>query len=310
MRRIGLAIWMIAGALLMAAPTFAQSDKATGQGRAVVTIFAKHSEVAPNISQQDVSVKVNGKDSTVTGWAPFKGANDGLELVVLIDGGARNLGRQFDEIKDFVKGLGPHAKVAVGYMENGRAALASPLSADHAQVVGELHLPSGPHSSPYFSLSDLAQNWPSQARGVRREVVLFTDGIDPNNPRFDPNDPYVEAAINDSVRAGLVVYTICWRSRPDGGENSMMADGGQSLLAEVTQATGGNSYWMGTGNPVSFQPFFEDLARRLENQYELDFTARLDHKPTIETMKLKVEGLALEVASPQLVFVDRAGAAE
>jgi hypothetical protein len=310
MKRIGLAIWMVAGALLMAAPAFAQSDKATGQGRAVVTIFAKHSEVAPNISQQDVSVKVNGKDSTVTGWAPYKGANDGLELVVLIDGGARNLGRQFDEIKDFVKGLGPHTKVAVGYMENGRAALASPPSADHAQVVGELHLPSGPTSNPYFSLSDLAQRWPSQAHGVRHEVVLFTDGIDPNNPRFDPDDPYVQAAIKDSVRARLVVYTICWRSRLDGGENSMMADGGQSLLAEVTQATGGNSYWMGAGNPVSFQPFFEDLARRLENQYELDFTARLDHKPTIETMKLKVEGLALQVAAPEQVFVDRAGAAE
>ena len=310
MKRLGMAMLMVAGALLMAAPGFAQGDKATGQGRAVVTIFAKHSEVAPNISQQDVSVKVNGKDSTVTGWAPFKGANDGLELVVLIDGGARNLGRQFDEIKDFVKGLGPHTKVAVGYMENGRAALASPLSADHAQIVGELHLPAGPHSSPYFSLSDLAQRWPSQARGVRREVVLFTDGIDPNNPHFDPDDPYVEAAIKDSVRAGLVVYTICWRSWNDGGDNSMAANGGQSLLAEVTQATGGNSYWMGTGNPVSFQPFFEDLARRFENQYELDFTARLDHKPTVESMKLKVEGLALEVAAPQQVFVDRASAAE
>jgi len=308
MRQTGMAIGVVAAALLLAAPAFAQSEKATGQGRAVVTIFAKHSEVAPNVSQQDVSVKVNGKDSNVTGWIPLKGAHDGLELVVLIDGGARNLGRQFDEIKDFVKGLGPHTKVAVGYMENGRAALAGPLSADHAQVLGELHLPAGPRSNPYFSLSDLAQRWPSQARGVRREVVLFTDGVDPNNPRFDPDDPYVQSAIKDSVQAGLVVYTIYWRSRPEGGEDSMVADGGVSLVAEVTQATGGNNYWIGTGNPVSFQPFFEDLARRLENQYELDFTARLDRKPTVETMKLKVEGLALEVASPQLVFVDRAGA--
>jgi hypothetical protein len=307
-KRLEMAIWMVAGATLMAGSAFAQSEKATGQGRAVVTIFAKHSELAPNISQQDVSVKVNGNPSSVTGWLPLKGANDGLELVVLIDGGARNLGRQFDEIAHFVQGLGPHTKVAVGYMENGRAALAGPLSADHAQVLLGLHLPVGPSSSPYFSLSDLAQNWPSKERGVRREVVLLTDGIDPNNQRFDPDDPYVQSAIKDSVRAGLVVYTIYWRSRYGGDINSMTADGGQSLLAEVTEATGGNNYWMGTGNPVSFQPFFEDLARRLENQYQLDFTARLDRKPTVESMKLKVDGLPLEVAAPQLVFVDRAGA--
>jgi hypothetical protein len=308
MKRIGLVVWMVAGALLMALPAFAQSEKTTGQGRAVVTILAKHGEAAPNVLQQDVSIKVNGKDSTVTGWVPLRGAYDRLELVVLIDSEARNLGRQFGEIKQFVQGLGPHTKVAVGYMENGYATLASPLSADHAQVLGELHLPVGPSSSPYFSLSDLARNWPSKERGVRREVVMLTNGIDPYNRHFDPDDQYVKSAIEDSVRAGLVVYTIYWQSRNDRGGNSTMANEGKGLLGEVAQATGGNNYWMGMGNPVSFQPFFEDLARRLENQYELDFTARLDHKPAIETMKLKVEGLALEVVVPQKVFVDQAGA--
>jgi hypothetical protein len=292
-----------AGLLLMTAPAFAQSGDATGQGRAVITIFAKHSEMTPNISQQDVSAKVNGKDAGVTGWTPLRGANDGLELVVLIDGGARNLGRQFEEITQFVQGLGPHTKAAVGYMQNGRAVLASPLSANHAQVVAELHLPAGSNSSPYFSLSDLAQHWPSQARGVRREVVLVSDGIDPNNQRLDLDDSYVQAAIADSVRAGLVVHTIYWQSRSM-GDNSTS---GQSLLAQVNQATGGAGYGTGMSNPVSFQPFFDDLARRFDNQYELDFAAKLDRKPAVEDFKFKVTGLALEVASPQKVYMDRAG---
>jgi hypothetical protein len=239
----------------------------------------------------------------VTGWTPLRGANGGLEMVVLIDGGAHNLGRQFDEIKQFIQGLRPDTKAAVGYMENGRAFMASPLSADHAQVVSEIHLPATPSSSPYFSLSDLAQHWPSQARGVRREVVLICDGIDPENPHYDPSDLYVAAAIADSVRAGLVVHTIYWQSRSL-GDNST---DGQSLMAMVTQATGGNGYWTGTDNPVSFQPYFEDLARRLDNQYELDFAAKLDRKPAVESFKFKVTGMALEVASPQQVYVDRAG---
>jgi len=287
--------------LLMAAPEFAQSGDATGQGRAVITIFAKHSEMTPAISPRDLSAKVDGKDAGVRSWTPIRGANGGLELVVLIDGGARNLGREFEEIKQFILGLRPDTKAAVGTMENGRAVLASPLSADHARVVSEIHLPAAGSSNPYFSLSDLAQHWPSQGRGVRREVVMICDGIDPENPRFDPSDSYVSAAIADSVRAGLVVYTIYWQNRSIGANSNV----GQSLMSEVTQATGGNDYWMGMGNPVSFQPFFDDLARRLDNQYELDFAARLDRKPTIESFKFKVTGMALEVASPQQVYVDR-----
>jgi hypothetical protein len=289
--------------LLMAAPAFAQSGDATGHGRAVITVLAMHSKMTPAISAEDMSAKVNGKDAAVTSWTPLRGANGGLELVVLIDGGARNLGRQFDEIKQFIQGLRPDTMAAVGYMENGRAVLASPLSADHAQVVGEIHLPAAPSSNPYFSLSDLAKHWPSQSRGVRREVVLVSDGIDPNIPQFDAADPYIAGAVADSVRAGLVVYTIYWKSR---SADDNFSDG-KSSMAEVTQATGGNGYWAGTGNPVSFQPFFVDLARRLDNQYELDFAARLDRKPAIENFKFKVTGMALEVASPQQVFVDRAG---
>jgi hypothetical protein len=306
MKKTGSAVLMVvAGALLLAAQAFAQN---AGQGRAVITVFAKHSEVAPTVSQQDVSVKVNGKDSTVTSWAPFKGADDSLELVVLIDSGARNLGRQFEEMTHFIQGLGPHTKVAVGYMENGRAVMGGQLSLDHNQAVSELHLPAGPISNPYFSLSDLAQHWPSNDRKARREVVMLTDGIDPNNQRFDPDDPYVKSAVNDSVRAGLVVYSIYWHSRSEAAENSMTATGGQSLMSELIEATGGTFYGLGTDNPVSFKPFFDDLMRRFASQYALDFTARLDRKPAIETFKLKVEGLGLQVTAPQQVYVDRATA--
>ena len=297
MKKSGWAALTAAGALLFSSPAFAQN---TGQGRAIVTVFAKHSEVAPTVSQQDVSAKVNGKDAAVTGWAPFKGADEGLELVLLIDSGARNLGRQFDEITHFVQGLGPQTKIAIGYMANGRAVLANPLTADHKQVLSELRLPAGPGTNPYFSLSDLAQNWPSRDPRVRREVVMLSDGIDPNNQRFDADDPYVQTAIRDSVRAGLVVYTVYWRSRP---ENSVISNGGESLMGEVADATGGNNYSSGTDNPVSFQPFFEDLLRRLANQYAMEFSARLDRKPAVESLKLKIEALGLQVTAPQQVFV-------
>jgi len=290
-----------AASLLLVVPAFAQDS---GQGRAIITVLSKHTEIAPNVTQQDVSAKVNGKDASVTGWAPFKGADDSLELIVLIDASARNIGRQLDEMKDFLQSLGPHTRAAVGYMQNGTVAFAGPLSADHHQLVSELHLPAGPGTNPYFSLSELAQHWPSQDRNARREVVMLSGGVDPENRRFDADDPYVESAVRDSVRAGLVVYTIYWRSGFDGGDGSgLAADGGQSHLAQLTQATGGSSYWTGTGNPVSFQPYFEDLNKRFASQYALVFSARAERKPVNETLKLKVEGLGLQVTAPGQVFV-------
>jgi len=305
MKKAGLAVMMFAVALPMAVQVFAQGDKASGQGRTILTIFAKRGEAVAAVTPQDVSIKLNSKDATVTALTQFKSADDSLELVVLIDSSAHNLGTQFDEIGHFMQGLGPNTKLALGYMQNGRAVLSGPLSTDHQQPVSALHLPTGPSANVYFALSDLAKRWPSPDRKARREVVVVADGIDPNNPSFDANDPYVQAAINDSVRAGLVVYSVYWRGRDHAEVDANVVNGGQSLLNEVTQATGGMSYASGTGNPVTFQPFFADLMLRLANQYELDFTARLDRKPMVETMKTKVEALSLQVFAPDQVFVDK-----
>jgi|CZKF01.1.fsa_nt_gi hypothetical protein len=329
MKNSRVAIWMTAGALLLAAQAFSQSDKAGvpgdrssslgrdagGKGRAVVTVLAKQHGVVPaNVSLQDVSIKVNGKPAIVTSWAALRGPDSRLELVLLIDSSARSsLGTQFNDIEHFVNGLPPNTKAAIAYMMNGRAVFAGPLTADHAQVLRALHLPGGSpgsSASPYFCLSDLAKNWPSGDRGARREVVMVTDGVDNYERRLDLDDPYVQDAINDSVRAGLVVYAIYWQNQGL-ADNSMYANNtGQSLLNEVADATGGKNLWQGIGAPVSFQPFFEELARRLGNQYELGFSARLDGNAAIETLKLKVGGLTVEVTAPQKVFVDRAGAAE
>ncbi|MGA3161821.1 MAG: hypothetical protein ABSC77_11445 [Terracidiphilus sp.] len=309
------AIWITACVLLLAVQAFSQSEKPAGQGRAVVTILAKqHGESPASVSQKDVSIKVNGKLAVVTSWAPLRGPDARLELVILIDSSARNsLGSQFSEIEHFVNGLPPNAKAAIAYMMNGSAVFAGPLTADHAEVLRALHLPGGSpgsSASPYFCLSELAKHWPSGDRGARREVVMVTDGVDNYERELNLDDPYVQAAIDDSVRAGLVVYSIYWLNQGL-ADNTMYANNaGQSLLIEVTEATGGKNFWQGIGNPVSFQPFLEELALRLGNQYELGFSAPLDRKPAAGGLKIKVEGQAVDVTAPRLVFVDRMGAAK
>ena len=121
--------------------------------------------------------------------------------------------------------------------------------------------------------------------------------------RFDPQDPYVQTAIKDSIRAGLVVYPIYWKNTGRANNTRYESDAGQNLLLLVAQATGGNSYWQGLGNPVSLQPFFQDLRRRLSNQYEVSFTAPSNGKTEVKSLKVDLHVPSAKVASPQQVLV-------
>jgi hypothetical protein len=299
---------LAAGAMLLAVPIFAQNE-GQGQGQAVITVLPAHDkEVPANLTQQDLTIKVNGKDSTITNFTPLRGANSPVELVVVMDSGARTtLGTQLGEIQDFVKSLPPDAKVTLGYMENGVTRLSGPLTTDHNAALKGLHIPAGfvgEDASPYFCLSNLAKNWPSNDRTARREVVMVSDGIDPYYRGVDLDDPYMDAAISDSVRSGVVVYSIYWENKGRFSRTLWGNTIGQNLLLQVTQATGGNSYWEGLGNPVSFQPYFRDIQRRLQNQYEVSFTAPVK-KAEVANLKLKVNGISGKVDAPGEVYVGR-----
>jgi hypothetical protein len=314
MKKIGLSIALTAGVILAAAPSFAQKNDQTGQGRAVVTILptAKNGTVS-QVPAQSLKLKVNGKDSAVTNFTPLADANSPVELVLLLDSGSRtSLGSEFNDIESFVKEMPPNTKMAIAYMDAGRAAFSSQLSPNAADVLKGLHLSTGfpgSNASPYFCLSDLAKNWPSHDRTARREVLMVTDGVDNYDRRYDPDDPYVASAINDSVRAGLIVYSIYWKDMGRANNSWYENNAGQNLLLAVTQATGGNSYWEGVGNPVSLQPFLQDLRRRLNNQYELNFTAPSNGKPEVESLKVDLKVPSAKVDSPQKVLVTGAATA-
>lgn len=301
---------MALGALALGLSAVAQNthpNENQGQGKAVVTILPAHdrAEAPATISAQDLSIKIGGKESAVTGFT--SASNSPLELVILLDSGARtSISTQLGDIRKFVQTLPPSSKVAIGYMQNGISRLTGPLTADRDAALKGLHIPAGmqgENASPYFCLSDLAKRWPSSDRSARREVVMITDGVDSYHPGMDLDDPYVDAAIHDAAHAGLVVYSIYWQNRGRYDQTMVGSASGQDLLLQVTKATGGNSYWVGTGNPVSFQPYFKDLARRFQNQYELSFTAALRNRAQLEDLKLKVNGISGKVDAPGQVYV-------
>jgi hypothetical protein len=306
----GASAAMAVTAALVLAPTGFAQNEGQAQGHAVITVLPEHnSQTAANVSQQDLQVKVDGKDATITNVMPLRNNNDHLEVVVMLDSSARtSMANQFGEIRNFINGLPQGTKASLAYMEYGTAHLASPLTTDRKAVLNGLKIPSGmpgQNASAYICLSDLAKHWPSNDPAARRIVVMISDGVDYYDPHFDMQDPYMEAAITDSVRANLVVYSIYWQNRGRFDSTGYANASGQNLLQQVTQATGGNSYWQGMGNPVSFQPYFKDIEKRLQNQFEVGITAPVS-KPGVDSMKVKLNNGVGKLDAPQQIYLGHA----
>jgi hypothetical protein len=274
MKRMRMIMWLAVGILVLAVPAFPEATVNQGQGQAIVTILPRsNSQALGAISQKDLTVEISGHKPRITGWVPLRGSESDLEMVLLIDSSARtSLGTQLGDITNFIRTLPNQVKVAVGYMNAGRAILSGPLSTDHASA--------------------------------RREVVMITDGIDNYYPRFDMLDPYVNAAIQDAVRARLVVYSIYWRGQGRAQGSISRGFDGQRQLERVSQATGGISYWQGAGVPVSFGPYFQNIALRIQNQYRLSFSSQSNGKPEVRRLSVKVIGPEVNVYAPQRVFID------
>jgi VWFA-related protein len=262
----------------------------TSTARAVVTVSPKSAEDVNTVPRQTISVSENRKPQNVAGWVPLRGQRSGLQLVVLLDDSSRsNLGLQLNDIKTFLHGLPPNVQVAVGYMRNGTPNLVQNFTNDHAQAAKSLRLPVGTpggNGSPYFCLSDLIKHWPGGNTNVRREVIMVTDGVDRySGGRFDPSNPYVQAATADAQKAGVIVYSIYYRDAGRYDRSGVVTDGGQNYLTQVSDATGGKVYLEGFGNPVSFAPFLSDIQRKLQNQYELTFVSAA--KPGLQQIRVK-----------------------
>jgi hypothetical protein len=291
-------------------PLFPSPASAQGgvQAQTVVTVMPKSGSETLTIPESQVQATLDGKRGKITNWTALRGDRSGLQIVVLIDGSARaGLSLQYNDLRSFVRSLPEGAEVGVAYMQNGRAVMAQNITPDHNLAASAFVLTSGVpggSASPYFCLSDLVKNWPSGNTTDRREVLMITDGVDLYYGRgYDPDDPYVQAAIADSQRAGIIVHSIFFKNTGRFDNSQWTEVGAQSYLLQVSQGTGGRAYWQGFGNPVSFAPFLDDLSTRLKNQYELGILASPRNKTQLQPLKVKVSASGVKVDAPQMILV-------
>jgi hypothetical protein len=286
----------------------AQEGAATGvPAHLVVTVEARHGKDVPVIHREDVMAHQGKENATVTDWLPLQGDHAGLEFFVLLDdASSTSLGSQLEDIRQFIFGQPATTSIGVGYMRDGTVDIAQNLTTDHAAAAKSLRLPfgsTGAISSPYFSVVDLIKRWPESA--VRREILMVSDGID----RFGgggPADPYVDSAVEQAQKAGVIVFTIYATGVGHWGHSFWRMNWGQNYLAQVADETGGESYFLGLGTPVSFSPYLDDLSHRLNHQYLLTFLAKPEKKAGLQQVRLRTEVPNAELVSADRVWVPAA----
>jgi hypothetical protein len=259
---------------LVALAFFGVSISAFGQ-HLIVTAEGHHDSPPPVVLQDDVSVELNKQPARIETWVPLRGNQANLELYIVIDDGEdTDLGLQYASLKSFINDQPATTRIGLAYLRNGSAYVVAPLTTDRDQVAKAFRLPLGQpgiSASPYMGVSDLIRKWPGT--NARHEVLLITSGIDPYYVPADPENPYLQTAIADAQRAGVLVHSIYYAEAGHLGHSYWRVNWGQNYLSELGDETGGEAYWQGTLSPVSFDPFLKDLSLRLQNQYLLTLTS-------------------------------------
>ena len=272
----------------------------------VVTVEPHHGSEVPPVNREDVMV-YEGKDrDAVTEWIPAQGDRAGVELFIMLDDGAdSSLGQQLQDLRKFIDAQPASTKIGIAYMQNGTARIEQNLTSDHAQAAKALRLPMGirgANGSPYFSLTDLIKRWPESPE--RREVLMASDGVDLFYGSGDLLDPYVDEAIQNAQRAGILVSAIYTPGVGHFGHSYWQTYWGQLYLAQLSDKTGGEAYYIGfNGPPVSFAPYLEDLDHRLSHQYFLTFLAKPPKKAGWQPVKLRTEVPKVDLVSADRIYL-------
>ncbi len=220
---------LLAGSVLAAPLLTAQQSPASGTAvHMVVTAEARHGTDVPVIQKEDVMI-YQGRDRVkATDGIPLQGDHAELELFLLL--------------------------VGVGYMRNGTVDIVQNLTNDHNKAATSLRLPSGDpgvNASPYFSASDLIKGWPDSP--VRREILMVSDGID----RYGiggASDPYVDQAVEQAQRAGIVIFSIYSPGADHFGHTFWRINWGQNYLSKLILGQAGQEGW-DAGRKASHRSF-------------------------------------------------------
>jgi hypothetical protein len=277
--------------------------RAASSGLALTTVTAVgKKQPPPPIKKEDVELFQGKERVPVADWR--RGEN--LFLAILIDDSLDSeVAGQWNDLKAFIDAQPQTTYVAVAYSRNASAAVAQDFTNDHELAAKALRITSGSggaFSSPYLSVQDWIKRWPDHG-GDRRSIIMISSGVDYFRGGFDPVDPDLDSTIEQAQKKNVNVWTIYYPDAGHVGRRFFRVFNAQSNLSRLSEETGAESYYLGSGVPVTLKPYFEEIQGHLENQYLLSLAGNGGKKGKFERIKVMTEIPMVEFMVPSAVFV-------
>jgi hypothetical protein len=276
----------------------------TGTVNLTVTAVGKKDTSAPIVTKEDALLFVGKQRTQIADWKH----GEKLYLAVVIDDSLESsIANQWEDLKAFIAGQPSTTYVSVSYARNATAMVAQDFTNDHDLATKALRLPTGSggaFSSPYLALLDLMKRWPVSAD--RRSILLFSSGIDYFRGGFDPRSPDLDSTIQRAQKQNINIWTIYAPDAGHRGRGIFRATQAQSNLSQLSDETGAESYSLGTGAPVTFRPYFDEISTHLSNQYLLTFQGSGGTKGRFERARVSTELPHVEFFAASQVFLPAA----
>ena len=297
-------LWVFLGALLLILTTTTHAQtKPASSGSVTFTVTAVgKKESAPPIAKDDVQLFQGKERKQIGDWKK----SDELFLAILIDNSIDSTaGGQWDYLKEFILGQPAATHVAVGYLQNNSTQVLQDFTQNHELAAKALRLPMGVGaigSSPYLGTMDMLKRWP--ATGPRRSILLITSGIDYfRSPGFGVFSPDLDPLIQRAERQNTNIWSIYYPSAGHRGRAFYLVNNGQTNIDKLSEDTGAESYFLGSGVPVSIKPYLEEISTHLSNQYLLTFAGSGGSKGKFQSVKVKTDLPDVEFFAPAAVFL-------
>ncbi len=294
-------------ALVLVSGIFAANAFAAGPGTVHLTVTAvgKKNTSAPIVNKEDVRLFLNKERTQIADWKH----GEKLYLAVVIDDSLdSNIANQWGDLRAFLNAQPNTTYVSVSYARNGGVQLAQDFTNDHELAGKALRLPlgdGGAFTSPYLAILDLMKRWPSSAD--RHSILLISSGIDYfRGGGFGPKSPDLDSTIERAQKQNINVWTIYAPDAGHLGRGFFRTFQAQSNLSQLSEETGAESFFLGTGEPVTLKPYFDEISTHLSNQYLLTFIGSGGAKGRFERVRVSSELPHVEFLAAPQVFLPAA----
>lgn len=265
------------------------SKKNRGPARPVtipITIRTRGSKGRQELQEVgSIIVREDGDEQQVLSVRRF-GAGDPLSVAVLIqDDVVSSISNEIKSVGNFIRRLPKGSRVMVGYIRNGTLDVRQKFTADLERAASALRVPVGSASAapynPYIEVVEGLKRFEALPKG-RRALLVVSDGVDISRGLDSSTASQsidLQRAVRLAQRLSVAVYAFYAPTvTATAHNNAFLATNGQGALETLADETGGQAFFQGTGAPVSFDPFLNELGMSFTRQIALTYLSTHGNK--------------------------------